>query len=68
MNDAAVEDLARRAGIAIEWRDNANKQRRVSADSLRRILAALQLPCAGRVPAPAALRHRFGRLGDAGDW
>ena len=45
MNDAAVEDLARRAGIAVEWRDNANKQRRVSADSLRRILAALQLPC-----------------------
>ena len=45
MNDAAVEELARRAGIAVDWRDYANKQHHVSADSLRRILAALQLPC-----------------------
>ena len=45
MNDAAVHELARRAGIAVEWRDYANKQHRVSTDNLRRILAALQLPC-----------------------
>jgi 4-alpha-glucanotransferase len=45
MNDAAVEELARRAGLAVEWRDYANKARRVPAESLRRILAALGLPC-----------------------
>ena len=45
MNDAAVHALARRAGIAVEWRDYANKQHRVPTDNLRRILAALQLPC-----------------------
>jgi 4-alpha-glucanotransferase len=45
MNDAAVEELARRAGIAVEWRDSANKARHVSVESLRRILAALGLPC-----------------------
>ncbi|PWT91301.1 MAG: 4-alpha-glucanotransferase, partial [Proteobacteria bacterium] len=45
MNDAAVEELARRAGIAVDWRDYANKQHRASAESLRLILAALGLPC-----------------------
>ena len=45
MNDAAVEELARRAGIAVAWRDNANKQHRVSVESLRHILAALRLRC-----------------------
>ena len=45
MNDAAVRELAGRAGIAVEWRDYANEQHRVSAENLRRILAALQLPC-----------------------
>jgi len=45
MNDAAVHALARRAGIAVEWRDYANKPHRVSIETLRRILAALGLPC-----------------------
>ena len=45
MSDAAVREFAGRAGIAVEWRDYANKQHRVSAENLRRILAALQLPC-----------------------
>ena len=45
MSDTAVRELARRAGIAVEWRDYANKQHRVSTENLRRILAALQLPC-----------------------
>jgi hypothetical protein len=45
MNDTAVHALARRAGIAVEWRDYANKQHRVPTDNLRRIVAALQLPC-----------------------
>lgn len=44
MTDAAVEELARRAGIAVEWRDYANKVHHVSAENLRRILAGLGLP------------------------
>jgi 4-alpha-glucanotransferase len=46
MNDAAVRELARRAGIAVQWTDYAGKRRRVPLDTLRRILAALGLPCA----------------------
>lgn len=46
MNDAAVHTLARRAGVAVEWRDYANKPHRVALDALQRILAALGLPCA----------------------
>jgi 4-alpha-glucanotransferase len=46
MNDAAVHALARRAGVAVEWRDYANKPHRVSLDALQPILAALGLPCA----------------------
>lgn len=45
MNDEAVSALARRAGLAVEWRDYANKKHRVSSETLRRILAALGLPC-----------------------
>jgi len=46
MSDAAVRELARRAGIAEQWVDHANKSRRVPLDTIRRILAALGLPCA----------------------
>ncbi|MBV8826700.1 MAG: 4-alpha-glucanotransferase [Bradyrhizobiaceae bacterium] len=45
MSDAAVRDLARAAGIAVEWEDYAGEPRRVSVAVLRRILAALGLPC-----------------------
>lgn len=45
MNDEAVKTLAHRAGIAIEWRDYADKPHRVSSESLRRILSAMDLPC-----------------------
>jgi 4-alpha-glucanotransferase len=45
MSDAAVRDLARDAGIAVEWEDYAGKRRRVSVPVLRRILTALGLPC-----------------------
>src|ERR1043166_758795 len=45
MNDAAVRDLARNAGIAVEWEDHTGRRRRVSVAVLRRILAALGLPC-----------------------
>jgi 4-alpha-glucanotransferase len=46
MNDAAIRQLARRAGIAEQWLDYTNKPRRVSLDTIRRILTALDLPCA----------------------
>jgi len=45
MSDAAVRALARAAGIAVAWEDHAGKRRRVSVAVLRRILAALGLPC-----------------------
>jgi 4-alpha-glucanotransferase len=45
MRDAAVYDLARRAGIAVDWRDYANQPHRVSVETLRHVLAALALPC-----------------------
>jgi 4-alpha-glucanotransferase len=37
--------LARRAGIIVDWIDAADKPQRVSNESLRRILSALDLPC-----------------------
>ncbi len=46
MNDGAIEELARRAGIAVEWTDYAGARRRVAPDSSRRLLEALGLPCA----------------------
>ena len=44
MSDAATYDLAKRAGLAIEWGDFAGRPHRVALDSLRQILAALDLP------------------------
>jgi 4-alpha-glucanotransferase len=45
MSDADIRNLARRAGISVDWIDYSGKQRTVSIDVLRRILAALDLPC-----------------------
>jgi 4-alpha-glucanotransferase len=45
MNDETVLALAREAGIAITWRDYANRPQRVSIETIRRLLAALGLPC-----------------------
>ena len=45
MDDAAVRDLARRAGIAVQWTDYTRTQHTVSIESIRRILTALRLPC-----------------------
>jgi 4-alpha-glucanotransferase len=45
MDDAAVRDLAGRAGIAVQWTDYANQRHDVPLGSIRRILAALRLPC-----------------------
>ena len=44
--DDAVRELAREASIASEWTDAADKPQRVSIDTLRSILTALELPCA----------------------
>ena len=48
MNDEVVKDLARRAGIAVEWNDFAGQLKVVAPDVLRRILDALGLPTATR--------------------
>ena len=45
MTDDSVYNLARRAGIVVDWRDYANRPHRVSLDTLRCVLAALGLPC-----------------------
>jgi 4-alpha-glucanotransferase len=47
MNDAAVLERARAAGIAVDWIDASDRPQRISIDSLKRILEALhpgQLP------------------------
>jgi 4-alpha-glucanotransferase len=60
MNDEAVRDLARRAGIAVEWYDIGGQQHSVAPDVLRRILDALGLPCETRGEL-AASRKLLGR-------
>jgi len=45
MSDEALKALARRAGIALEWRDYANKRHTVSIETARRILSALGFAC-----------------------
>ncbi|HVB66927.1 MAG TPA: 4-alpha-glucanotransferase [Acetobacteraceae bacterium] len=56
MTDEALRDLARRAGIAVEWHDYANRPHVVAPDALRRILAALDLPADSRGDLAASRR------------
>ncbi|MCQ8779986.1 hypothetical protein NQU49_25640, partial [Escherichia coli] len=42
--DLAVLDLARAAGLAVDWIDASGAPRRVELDSLRRLLSGLGLP------------------------
>ena len=56
MNDEALRDLARRAGIAVEWHDYANQPHVVAPDALCRILAALGLPADTRGDLAASRR------------
>jgi 4-alpha-glucanotransferase len=56
MNDEALRDLARRAGIAVEWQDYANRPKIAAPDVLRRILAALGLPADTRGDLAASRR------------
>ena len=44
MSDEVLRDLARRAGIAVEWLDYAGHPQTVSSEVLRKVLAALGLP------------------------
>lgn len=60
MNDEAVRDLARRAGIAVEWSDYAGQPHVVASDTLRHILDALGLPSASRGDLLAS-RRQLGR-------
>ncbi|HTB43195.1 MAG TPA: 4-alpha-glucanotransferase [Acetobacteraceae bacterium] len=56
MNDEALRDLARRAGISVEWNDYAGQPQVVAPDSLRSILAALGLPADSRGDVAASRR------------
>jgi 4-alpha-glucanotransferase len=44
MSDAALRALAAQAGIAAQWTDAFGQEQQVCSDSLRALLAALQLP------------------------
>jgi 4-alpha-glucanotransferase len=44
MSDDVLQDLARRAGIVVEWQDYAGRPHVVAPPVLRRVLAALGLP------------------------
>jgi 4-alpha-glucanotransferase len=44
MSDEVLRDLARRAGISVDWQDYAGNQHIVAPPVLRRVLAALGLP------------------------
>lgn len=44
MSDEVLRDLARRAGISVEWQDYAGNPHVVAPPVLRRVLAALGLP------------------------
>jgi 4-alpha-glucanotransferase len=44
MSDEVLRDLARRAGIAVDWQDYAGRPQVVAPPVLRRVLAALGLP------------------------
>ena len=57
MTDEAVRDLARRAGIAVEWHDCTGRPQVVAPDVLGRILAALGLPCSSRGELAASRRQ-----------
>jgi len=46
MSDDAIRDLARQAGIAVDWQDATGAPHQVSIGSLRHLLGALDLPCA----------------------
>lgn len=58
MSDAALAELADAAGIAPLWRDAHGQMQRVSVDTLRRVLAALDVAA----DCEAAVRDSLARL------
>ncbi|MGU7782038.1 4-alpha-glucanotransferase [Burkholderia sp. PU8-34] len=63
----ALANLARQAGIAIDWQDAAGHARHVEADTLRAVLSAFGLPCmtARQCGDSAARLHDAARVVDA---
>ncbi|HET6182525.1 MAG TPA: 4-alpha-glucanotransferase [Acetobacteraceae bacterium] len=56
--DDAVRDLARAAGVLVEWENYEGKRREVAVDALRAVLTALGHPC-GTDGDIAESRHRL---------
>lgn len=57
MSDHALHRLADAAGLLTEWIDYRGVPRSVSADSLRAVLATLELPCTSSAELAASLRQ-----------
>jgi 4-alpha-glucanotransferase len=57
MSDEAVRDLARRAGVAVQWTDFAGRTVNVRPDALRSILESLGVPCRTRSDRLASRRR-----------
>ncbi len=58
MSDAAVRELARAAGLLVDWEDASGEPQTVTPESLRAILAAMRLPC-GTADECADSRHQL---------
>ncbi|HEY0144634.1 MAG TPA: 4-alpha-glucanotransferase, partial [Methylovirgula sp.] len=57
MSNETLHQLARRAGLLVDWIDASDKPQRVSDESLRRILDALDFPCATETEAARSLQE-----------
>jgi 4-alpha-glucanotransferase len=65
MSDATLADLAKAAGLAVEWRDNAGRLNTVGPETLRAVLAAMGFPAdsaAAIADSRAALARRAAML------
>jgi 4-alpha-glucanotransferase len=62
MSEENLRQLAQKAGVSPQWTDQAGRERAVSAESLREILAALGLPAA----TEAEIRDSSARLDQTG--
>ncbi|WP_263265053.1 4-alpha-glucanotransferase [Pseudomonas sp. RIT-PI-S] len=57
MSNQALEQLAERAGIAIEWTDANNRPQRVSPEVLRKVLTALGYPASTDEDVAASVKN-----------
>ena len=77
MSDAALQELARAAGLQVDWQDAAGARKTVAPESLHAILTAMEMPC-GSAAQIAESRERLDRDDDgecgtfltvtAGEW